>query len=251
VLPVHLYGQAADVIRLRAMAAEHDLVLIEDAAQAHGATLDGQRLGSFGQAGCFSFYPGKNLGAFGEGGAVVTNDVDIAQRIRRLRDHAQDGRHNHVEMGFNARMEGLQGAVLSAKLRHLDRWNEQRRRHATHYRELLNDIGEIVLPREVSPDSHVWHLFVIQLPDESRDALRDELTRRGVATGVHYPVPVPHQPAYRSLGYRTGDFPIAETVMKKCLSLPMFAELSEEQIRYVADQLRASLSQWSTATRTS
>ena len=147
ILPVHLYGQAADVLRLRELADKHGLLLIEDAAQAHGATLQNRRVGSFGQIGCFSFYPGKNLGAFGEGGAIVTNDAEVAQRVRRLRDHAQDGRHNHVEIGFNTRMEGVQGAVLRVKLRHLDAWNASRRAHADRYRDLLSNLDGLELPR--------------------------------------------------------------------------------------------------------
>jgi dTDP-4-amino-4,6-dideoxygalactose transaminase len=234
ILPVHLYGQAADVVGLRRIADKHSLILIEDAAQAHGAKLNGQRIGTFGHAACFSFYPGKNLGAFGEGGAVVTNDQLIAQRIRRLRDHAQDGRHNHVETGFNTRMEGLQGAVLGVKLRHLDRWNTLRRRHAARYRDLLAECDGFQLPTVRDPESHVWHLFVILVNGIERDMFARQLQARGIATGVHYPTPVPLQPAYKHLEHVPGDFPVAEDVMSRCVSLPMFAELTDEQLDKVA-----------------
>jgi dTDP-4-amino-4,6-dideoxygalactose transaminase len=240
-LPVHPYGQAADVTALARLAREHDLALIEDAAQAHGACRGGRRVGSFGKAGCFSFYPGKNLGAFGEGGAVVTDDDALAERIRCLRDHAQKSRHCHVEIGFNTRMEGVQGAVLDVKLRHLDDWNAARRRHAQRYHELLAVTPGLVLPAAPDAEGHVWHLFVIRVQGTDRDELRERLASRGVATGVHYPTPVPFQPAYAHLGYRRGDFPVAEAVMASCLSLPMFPELTEGQISYVAAALRDCL----------
>ncbi|MFN0195628.1 MAG: DegT/DnrJ/EryC1/StrS family aminotransferase [Planctomycetaceae bacterium] len=238
ILPVHLYGQGADIIQLRRIADDHRLVLIEDTAQAHGAEFDGQRLGSIGEAGCFSFYPGKNLGAFGEGGAVVTNDQNVADRIRRLRDHAQQGRHNHVEVGYNTRMEGLQGAILSVKLRQLDRWNSLRRQHAQYYCELLKDVDGLELPAAPTPEAHVWHLFVVLINDMPRDDVQKQLAERGIATAVHYPTPVPYQPAYAHLGYKRGDFPIAEDVTSRCLSLPMFAELTNAQIEYVAASLK-------------
>jgi dTDP-4-amino-4,6-dideoxygalactose transaminase len=243
ILPVHLYGQAADLDRLQAIAKSHDLLLIEDAAQAHGALHNGRRVGSIGDAGCFSFYPGKNLGAFGEAGAVVTNDSGIADRIRRLRDHAQQGRHNHVELGFNTRMEGIQGAVLSVKLRYLDEWNAARRRHARLYEDLLATVPGIVVPRLSLSDAHVWHLYVVLVPHIQRDRLQAELLEQGVSTGVHYPVPVPFQPAYHYLGYSRGDFPVAESVMQSCLSLPMFPELSANEVEYVAATLRHKVSQ--------
>jgi len=237
-LPVHLYGQSFDLDAFLDIAKDRGLTLLEDAAQAHGARWKGRRVGSLGRAGCFSFYPGKNLGAFGEAGAVVTDDDELAARIRRLRDHAQAGRHHHVEIGYNTRMEGIQGAVLEVKLRHLDRWNALRRRHAARYCELLSDIPEIELPAAPRPESHVWHLFVVLLRGVSRDALAKELAAEGIATGVHYPTPVPLQPAYAALGHKPGDFPVAEDVMARCLSLPMFAELTEEQLVRTADAVR-------------
>ena len=234
VLPVHLYGQAADVVQLREIADTHHLLLIEDAAQAHGALVDGRRVGSFGDAACFSFYPGKNLGAFGEGGAVLTDDEVLADRVRRLRDHAQEGRHNHVELGHNSRMEGIQGAVLTVKLQHLNTWNTARNRHADRYRQLLSHLDAIQIPREPVTGAHVWHLFVILAPKGERDRFRQHLSERGIATGIHYPTPVPLQPAYAHLGLKPGDFPVAEDVMSRCVSLPMFAELTDEQIDCVA-----------------
>ncbi len=237
ILPVHLYGQAADLAPLARLADEHDLALIEDAAQAHGAKYEGRRVGGFGRAGCFSFYPGKNLGAFGEGGCVVTNDLAVAERIRCLRDHAQQGRHHHVAIGYNMRMEGIQAAVLDAKLPHLDTWNAARRRISQRYRELLADLPGLVLPAAPRPESHVWHLFVALARGPERDELRTALAERGIATGVHYPTPVPFQPAYAHLGHRSGDFPVTEDLMRNCLSLPMFPELSDEAIDCVAGAL--------------
>jgi dTDP-4-amino-4,6-dideoxygalactose transaminase len=242
VLPVHLYGQACDMPALCDICQRHDLLLIEDAAQAHGAVCSGRRVGSFGRAGCFSFYPGKNLGAFGEGGAIVTNDPQLAARIRRLRDHAQDGRHHHVELGHNTRMEGIQGAVLNVKLRHLDHWNAARTRVAQQYHELLSDVAAIQLPAMPDPAAHVWHLFAVLVDHPQRDRLRGLLAERGVATGIHYPTPVPFQPAYANLGYQRGDFSVAEDVMDRCMSLPIFPEMTREQVDHVAQSLRDALS---------
>jgi len=241
ILPVHLYGQACDMFALRAIADRHGLILIEDAAQAHGARSNGRVVGSIGRVGCFSFYPGKNLGAFGEAGCVVTNDEKIAARVRRLRDHAQDGRHHHIEIGYNTRMEGVQGAVLGVKLRHLDDWNAARRRNADRLSGLLSDVPWLTLPKANTADGHVWHLFVVLLNGAHRKQLMDELTVRGVATAIHYPTLVPFQPAYAHLGYRRGDLPVAEDVASRCLSLPMFAELSNEQLNYIAQSIKACI----------
>jgi dTDP-4-amino-4,6-dideoxygalactose transaminase len=245
ILPVHLYGQAANVLALGRLADKHGLVLIEDTAQAHGARCQGRRLGSFGKAACFSFYPGKNLGAFGEAGVVVTNDDRLAERVRRLRDHAQAGRHHHVEIGYNMRMEAIQAAVLDVKLPYLDRWNTTRAARARLYGELLANVPGLILPAAPCPEEHVWHLYVVQVRDVARQQVRDALARQGIATGVHYPTPVPFQPAYAHLEYRPGSFPVAETVMGRCLSLPLYPELTEEQVRQVADALRACLAQTS------
>ena len=241
-LPVHLYGQSADLGRLSALADAHGLALIEDAAQAHGARFGGRRVGSVGRAGCFSFYPGKNLGAFGEGGCVVTNDDGVAAHIRRLRDHAQQGRHHHVEIGYNTRMEGIQGAVLDAKLPHLDKWNAARARHARRYGKRLAGVPGLTLPACPHPEGHAWHLFVVLVHGLDREELRLALADRGVMAGVHYPTPVPYQPAYAHLDYHPGDFPVSEELMSKCLSLPLYPEMTEAQVDYVADTLAELLS---------
>jgi len=241
ILPVHLYGQTVDLEPMKAIADAHGLTLIEDAAQAHGAYYRGKRVGSIGRVGCFSFYPGKNLGCFGEGGCIVTDDDAIAERVRQLRDHAQKGRHHHVEVGFNARMEGVQGAVLDAKLPHLDRWNAGRRRNAQRYREFLGNVPNLILPQERFEDGHVWHIFSVILKDHSRTAVQAALAERGIGTSIHYPTLVPFQPAYAHLGCRPGDFPIAEGLFSRCLSLPMFPELTDEQLVYVANSLKECL----------
>jgi dTDP-4-amino-4,6-dideoxygalactose transaminase len=239
IIPVHLYGQPADLDALFEVARRHDLLVIEDAAQAHGARYKGKRVGPLARAGCFSFYPGKNLGAYGEGGAVVTNDPEVARRLRMLRDHGSEQKYRHELVGYNFRLEGMQGAVLGVKLKYLDEWNAMRRRHAARYRELLAplaDSGALALPVEADYSEHVYHLFVVQTG--SRDALQRYLSAAGVQTGIHYPVPVHLQPAYAALGHQAGDFPNAEAQSARVLSLPMFAELTEHQIRYVADALK-------------
>jgi len=242
IVPVHLYGQACDLGALMPIAARHGLPLVEDAAQAHGAVFEGRRVGTFGRAGCFSFYPGKNLGAFGEAGAVVTDDEAIASRIRQLRDHAQPQRHRHTEVGFNMRMEGIQGAVLEVKLPHLDGWNAARRRQAAIYTQLLADVPGLRLPAVASrPEAHVWHLYVVLLPEVEREEVQAKLTQRGIASGVHYPTLIPFQPAYANLGHRPGDFPVAEDVARRCLSLHMFAEVSQHEVERVAAALREVL----------
>jgi dTDP-4-amino-4,6-dideoxygalactose transaminase len=235
ILPVDLYGNPADHEAFQAIAARHRLLVIDDAAQAHGARLKERRIGSFGWATCFSFYPGKNLGAMGEGGAVVTDSDEIAERIRSLRDHAQRGRHNHVEIGFNARMDGLQGAVLTVKLRHLEEWNAERRVAAERYGRLLSGIEGVSLPVITDGATPSWHLYVARVYD--RETLGATLDAAGVGTGVHYPTPVHLQPAYAGLGYERGAFPNAEQYAATCLSLPMFPELTPEQQEYVAESI--------------
>jgi dTDP-4-amino-4,6-dideoxygalactose transaminase len=238
-LPVDLYGHPAALVELEQVAERHGVSLIEDAAQSHLATLDDRPAGSFGQMACFSFYPGKNLGAVGEAGAVVTDDEEAAARIRRLRDHAQDGRHHHVEVGYNYRMEGLQGAVLAVKLRHLAEWTEGRRRAAERYRTLLDGIPGVTLPAVAPGANPAWHLYPIRVAD--RDEVGSRLSAAGVGTGVHYPTPVHLQPAYAHLGYARGSMPHAEQYAATCLSLPMFAELTADQQEYVAEQLRIAV----------
>ncbi|HZT59269.1 MAG TPA: DegT/DnrJ/EryC1/StrS family aminotransferase [Pyrinomonadaceae bacterium] len=241
IIPVHLYGQAADLDSIFEIAGRHDLVVIEDAAQAHGARYRGRRVGPLARAGCFSFYPGKNLGAYGEGGAVVTDDADVARRVRLLRDHGSERKYRHEIVGYNFRLEGIQGAVLAVKLKHLDEWNAARRAHAARYRELLAPLeasGALRLPREREYAEHVYHLFVVQT--DRRDELQKYLNDAGIQTGIHYPVPVHLQPAYASLGHRKGDFPEAERQARRVLSLPMFAELTDEQIECVAETIKLS-----------
>jgi dTDP-4-amino-4,6-dideoxygalactose transaminase len=239
ILPVDLYGHPAPLVELEAVADRHDVVLIEDAAQSHLATLDGRPAGSFGQLACFSFYPGKNLGAVGEGGAVVTDDADAAARIRRLRDHAQSGRHQHSEVGYNYRMEGLQGAVLAVKLRHLAGWTAGRRAAAARYQELLSGIDGVTLPQVAPGADPAWHLYPIRVDD--RDAVGERLGAAGIATSVHYPTPVHLQRAYAHLGYGKGAFPEAEAYAATCLSLPMYAELTADLQEYVAVELRNAM----------
>jgi dTDP-4-amino-4,6-dideoxygalactose transaminase len=235
IMPVHLYGQAADLDPIFEIAARHNLLVIEDAAQAHGAKYKNRPTGALGAAGAFSFYPGKNLGAYGEGGAVTTNDAQVARQVRLLRDHGSEQKYRHEVVGYNFRLEGLQGAVLSVKLKHLDRWNELRRAHAARYRELLAPLAQdnlIELPREMPYAEHIYHLFVIQI--DARDAMQQSLTESGIATGIHYPVPIHLQPAYANLGYAVGAFPVAERQAARVLSLPMFPELTPEQLAQVA-----------------
>jgi dTDP-4-amino-4,6-dideoxygalactose transaminase len=226
IVPVHLYGQPADMEPLLDIGKRHGIPVIEDAAQAHGARYQGRAAGTLGQCGCFSFYPGKNLGACGEAGAVVTCDAAIAARLRALRDHAQETRYHHSEIGFNYRMDGLQGAVLGVKLKHLEKWTQARRQLADRYLVMLADLP-LGLPVEAAGRRHVWHLFVVLHPQ--RDRLRRGLEVRGIQTGLHYPVPLHLQKAYAHLAHRVGDFPLAERVARECLTLPLFPEMTTEQ----------------------
>ncbi|HEX8145374.1 MAG TPA: DegT/DnrJ/EryC1/StrS family aminotransferase [Pyrinomonadaceae bacterium] len=239
VIPVHLYGQAADLAPIFEIAERRNLIVIEDAAQAHGGLYLGRRVGALARAGCFSFYPGKNLGAYGEGGAVTTNDAEVARMVRLLRDHGSERKYHHELIGYNFRLEAIQGAVLGVKLKHLDRWNELRREHAARYRELLRGASLLTLPREMEYARHVYHLYVIQT--EERDALRQSLSEAGVQTGIHYPVPVHLQPAYASLGYGRGAFPETERQAARILSLPMYPELTDLQLKRVADSIQQSV----------
>jgi dTDP-4-amino-4,6-dideoxygalactose transaminase len=234
-LPVDLYGNPADLEAFEDIAMRHGIPLIEDAAQAHGARLRGRPAGSFGLLSCFSFYPGKNLGAAGEGGSVVTDDAALAERMRRLRDHSQEGRHHHVEIGFNYRMEGLQGAVLQVKLRHVGAWNDARRAAAASYAELICELDGVRLPVPTEGADPVWHLYVIRVAN--RAAVAGRLAERGVGCAVHYPTPVHRQPAYAGLGHAPGSFPHAEFFAAECLSLPMFPEITPEQQSHVATAL--------------
>jgi len=236
IVPVHLYGQPADLDPIFEIAQRHKLIVIEDAAQAHGAEYKGRRVGALGHIGCFSFYPAKNLGACGEAGAIVTNDANIAHRLRMLRDHGSERKYHHEIVGYNFRLEAIQAAVLSVKLRHLDAWNDLRRQHAARYDDLLKDTG-LILPRQMSYARHVYHLYVVQAG--ARDELQKKLAAAGVQTGIHYPIPIHLQPAYSSLCYRVGDFPETEKQARRVLSLPMFAELTDEQLEAVAAAINA------------
>jgi len=234
IILVHLYGQAADLDPIFEIAARHNLSVIEDAAQAHGAEYKGRKVGALGRANCFSFYPGKNLGAYGEGGAVMTDDEGVARRVRLLRDHGSEQKYRHEIVGYNFRLEGIQAAVLGVKLKHLDGWNELRRAHAARYAQLLGDATQqerLALPSEMPYARHVYHLYVVQT--ERRDEMQKNLIAAGVQTGIHYPIPVHLQPAYTSLGYKPGDFPEAERQAARVLSLPMYPELTDEQIEHV------------------
>jgi dTDP-4-amino-4,6-dideoxygalactose transaminase len=240
VIPVHLFGQTADMAPIMEIAHKHGLRVIEDACQAHGAQYKGRRAGSIGDAGCFSFYPGKNLGAYGEAGAVVTNDDGIAERIRMFRDHGQQKKYHHAMVGWNARMDGFQGAVLSVKLKYVDSWNESRRENAAAYGKFLaSGANGMILPVEADYAKHIYHIYAVRVKD--RDTLMDALGKKDISTGIHYPIPLHLTGAYCSLGYKEGDFPVAEKCAAEFVSLPMYPELREEQIRYVAETIKQIL----------
>ncbi len=232
IIPVHLYGQPADMDPIMALARRHGLKVIEDACQAHGAVYRGRRVGSIGDAGCFSFYPSKNLGCLGDGGIVVTDDTVIAESIRLLRNHGESGKHRHLVPGRCSRLHGLQAAVLRVKLKYLDSWNQERREQADTYARLLEPYAPEAIPAPRGPGDHVYHLYVIRTAQ--REALRTRLAAADIGVGIHYPIPIHLQPAYQGLGNGTGDFPIAETLAQEILSLPLFPGLSENEISAVA-----------------
>lgn len=236
-VPVHLYGQPADMDPLIELARRHGLWIVEDAAQAHGATYRTRPAGALGDLGAFSFYPGKNLGACGEGGAVVGAASPQLAAVRRLREHGQSRKYYHESEGYNGRMDAIQAAFLRVKLRHLHAWNAARRRAAEWYRGSLGDVAEIHLPVEADYATHVWHLFVIEA--ERRDDLQAHLTAHGIGTGLHYPLPLHLQVAYRRLGLGRGAFPVTERAAERILSLPMFPELTQDQVGTIADVIRA------------
>jgi dTDP-4-amino-4,6-dideoxygalactose transaminase len=235
IIPVHLYGQTADMDPILKIAEKNKIAVIEDSCQSHGARYNGKNAGSLALAGCFSFYPGKNLGAYGEGGAVTTNSDEIAQKIKMLRDHGSAKKFYHEYIGNNCRLEGIQGAVLSVKLNHLDDWNEKRRKNADLYRRYLKGTG-VVLPEEMPYARHVYHIFCIRVKE--RERLIDFLKQKSIYTNIHYPIPIHLQNAYSFLGYKKGSFPVTERCVDEILSLPMFAELTEEQIKYTADSIK-------------
>ncbi len=233
IVPVHIYGQPADMDPILEIAQQSNLVVIEDACQAHGALYKGRRAGSMGLAGCFSFYPGKNLGAYGEAGAVVTQSEEMADKMRMIRDHGQAKKYYHDLEGYNGRLDAIQAGVLRIKLKRLEAWSQARRQNAGRYNELLSRIEGVTVPVEPGGYRHVYHLYVILVED--RDALQDYLGEKGIATGLHYPVPLHLQKAYAGQGYEAGAFPVTERVASRVLSLPMFPELVKEQVEYVAD----------------
>jgi dTDP-4-amino-4,6-dideoxygalactose transaminase len=236
IVAVHLYGQSADLDAMKHIAQKHNIIVVEDCAQAHGAEYKGKKVGSLSTASSFSFYPGKNLGAYGEAGAVMTNDASLAKKCRMIRDHGAEQKYSHEIYGHNYRMDGFQGAVLGVKLKYLPLWTEKRRTHASKYHELLSGIGDIVLPQEMPYAKHVYHLFVIQTT--RRDALQKYLSKSGIGTGLHYPIPLHLQKCFQHLGYKIGEFPVAERLATCGLSLPMFAELTDAQIEHVASSIR-------------
>jgi dTDP-4-amino-4,6-dideoxygalactose transaminase len=236
-MPVHLYGQVVPMRPILEIARRHGLRVIEDASQAHGAAWQQRRAGSIGDVGCFSFYPGKNLGAYGDAGAVVTDDNELCERLRLLRDFGQKKKYEHLIKGDNCRLDSIQAAVLGVKLRHLDAWNDRRRANARRYDERLSAAG-FAVPKRLSDEGHVYHLYVTEVAD--RERVQERLAQRGIGAQIHYPIPIHLQPAYADLGLSIGRYPKTEAAAARVLSLPMFPELSEAQIEYVVDSLRAA-----------
>ncbi|MBU8869977.1 MAG: DegT/DnrJ/EryC1/StrS family aminotransferase [Gemmatimonadales bacterium] len=234
IVPVHLYGQPADMDAIQAIADKHGLAVIEDAAQGHGATYKGRKIGTIGKVACFSFYPGKNLGAYGDGGAVVTNDEELAIKVRKLGDHGSNVKYQHDFQGVNSRLDGIQGAVLSVKLRHLDKWTDRRIAVAAKYNEGLKDV--CMVPQTIGDVRHVFHLYVIQV--NNREELMNHLTEQGIACGIHYPVALPVSPAYAHLGYKAEQFPVACGIADKIVSLPMHGDLTDEDVELVITAVR-------------
>lgn len=237
IVPVHLYGQAVQMDKIMDIAKKHNLIVIEDCAQSHGSTVDGKMTGTFGHAACFSFYPGKNLGSFGEGGGVATNSDEIAEKIMKIRNHGSTVKYVHEFVGYNYHMHGFQGAVLNIKLKHLDKWNERRLAIAKKYNDGLKGVGDIETPEIESNVKHVFHLYVLRT--EKRDDLIKHLNDSNVYPGIHYPYPLHLQESYKDLGYKQGDFPIAEQYAPKLISLPVFPEMTDEQVNYVIERVKA------------
>jgi dTDP-4-amino-4,6-dideoxygalactose transaminase len=240
IVPVHLYGQPADMDPIMEIARRHHLVVIEDAAQAHGARYKGRRAGSLGDAAAFSFYPAKNLGAYGDGGMVVTNDSKIADSLKMLRNYGQSQKYHHQLKGFNRRLDTLQASVLRVKLKYIDQWNAARRRHARLYNKGLNESG-LILPIEAEGRDSIFHLYVVRT--DQREQLQKGLQQAGISTGIHYPIPIHLQPAYEDLGYQRGDFPVTEQFAEQILSLPMYPELSGSAIEQTVAAVQACLQQ--------
>jgi len=238
IIPVHLYGQPADMVTLQKIAKEFNLFLIEDAAQAHGAEIKGQRVGTFGILACFSFYPGKNLGAYGDAGAIVSNDEELAMRCRMIANHGRVKKFNHDFEGVNSRLDGLQAAILCVKLRHLEEWTQKRFDIANSYKSFLNN-SEVIIPVAADGVKHVYHLYVVRV--SRRDTIQTVLKERGIDTGIHYPIALPNLKAYEYLGYGPKDFPIATQYSKEILSLPMYPELKRAHIEYICKKLQDAI----------
>lgn len=241
ILPVHLYGQPADMRSIANLCDKHGLRVIEDSAQAHFAQFEGRMVGTFGDAATFSFYPGKNLGAYGDGGAVVTNDDDLAEVIRRIANHGALGKHDHEMGGVNSRLDGIQAAVLSVKLKYIDEWNEMRRMKAEIYDTALAGVGDIVTPQIHPSVKHIFHVYTIRT--DRRDELRQHLSSNGISTGIHYPVAMPFLTPFRDLGYSSNQLPVAADYQEKILSLPMYPELTAAQIDHISSVIRAFFNQ--------
>ncbi len=240
ILPVHLYGHPVDIDPLMQIAKKHNLKVIEDCAQAHGALYKNKKVGSFGDAACFSFYPTKNLGAFGDGGMVITDSEEIKQRVLLLRDYGRKGRYEHVEKGYNSRLDTLQAAILRVKLKYLDKWDEDRRKNSHLYTKLFKENNiDLVLPYEADYAKHVYHLYPVRVKD--RKSVMEKLSEKGIRVLIHYPIPIHLQEAYKDLGHKKGDFPVSEKCCEDILSLPMYPELSEEDIRYVVTSFKEIL----------
>ncbi|MBM4311007.1 MAG: DegT/DnrJ/EryC1/StrS family aminotransferase [Deltaproteobacteria bacterium] len=236
IIPVHLYGQVAPMDSIIEIARRHNVTIVEDACQAHGARYKGHGAGTFGAAAAFSFYPGKNLGAFGDGGAVTTDDEGVYNRLLALRNYGSPQKYQHPTFGTNSRLDGVQAAVLLVKLRYIQKWNNARAQAAERYRKNLSGVADIKLPALAADSTHIYHLFVIQVPDR-RDEILQELAAREIYCGIHYPIPLHLQQAYAYLGYRNGDFPVAESAAQRILSLPMFPEITDQQIDQVSETL--------------
>ncbi len=234
IIPVHLYGQPVNMQTIKDISKKHNLYVVEDAAQAHGAEYKGQRIGTIGDIACFSFFPGKNLGAYGDAGAIVTNDDELARKARMFANHGRMEKYNHEFEGVNSRLDGLQAAILDVKLKYLDKWTERRRAIAKMYDVALKDI---VIPPSVMPDvKHVYHLYVIRV--KNRDRVKELLAEKGIATGIHYPIPLPFLKAYSYLGHKPADFPVAYSIKDEILSLPIHGDMTDEQVEYVIDSLK-------------
>jgi dTDP-4-amino-4,6-dideoxygalactose transaminase len=236
IMPVHLYGQPADMDEIVKIADKYNLIIVEDCAQAHGAKYKSQNTGTFGVAACYSFYPGKNLGAYGDGGAIITDDSNLAERIRMFANHGSSEKYNHEFEGINSRLDGLQAAILSVKLKYLPEWNLKRNNTARIYNKKLKEVKDIITPVIPEDRDHVFHLYVIRA--RQRDKLKQSLAEKGIATGIHYPIALPNLNAYKSFGHKKDEFPVSSILQDEILSLPMFPEISKEQIEYIVDNVK-------------